>query len=165
MEPGSPRKWFFPSIFVIPHLDYCVQFYASQYKPEYWHNSESKKGYQESGTKEYNLWEKAEKTGFCSILQRGGKGRILLLSSTAQQKIVEKTKLNFFSECTGKQDVLGTGCNKLNSHYKSGNESQETVEQPAQRRCGIVSILGDAQNLPGHSPEESEINLPCFKHI
>lgn len=99
------------------------------------------------------------------ILKREGKGRVLLLSSTAQQKIVEKTELNFSSECIGKQDVLGTGCNKLNSHYKSGSESQEMVEQPAQRGCGIVSILGDLQNLPEHSPEESEINLPCFKQV
>lgn len=88
--------------------------------------------------------------GYCSILKRKGKGRILLLSSPAQQKIVEKTELNS-SECTGQQDVLGKGCNKLNSHSKSGNESQEMVEQPAQRGCGIVSILGDVQNLPGHS--------------
>lgn len=72
-----------------------------------------KRVYQESETKEYNLWEKAEKTGYCSILQRKGKGRLLLLSSTAQQKIVEKTGLNFSSEYTGQQDVLGTLCNKI----------------------------------------------------
>lgn len=37
VEPASPRKLLFPSIFVIPHLEHCIQFWASQYKTEYWH--------------------------------------------------------------------------------------------------------------------------------
>lgn len=47
-------------------------------------------------------------------------------------------------------------------------ESNEMVEQPAQRskfQRQIASILGDVQNLPGHSPEESELNLHCFKQV
>lgn len=91
VEPASPRKLLFPSIFAIPHLEQCVQFWASHYKTEYW-QIKSKKCYQELGTKEYSLWEKAENTGYCSILRREDKGRMLLLSSTVQQKVVEKTE-------------------------------------------------------------------------
>lgn len=97
----------------------------------------------------------------CLTKKRQRKDIIIVFNSLAENS--RKIELSFSSECTGQQDVLGTGCNKINSHYKSGNESRETVEQPVQRGCGIAGILGDVLNLPGHSPEESELNLPWCK--
>lgn len=110
VEPASPRKLLFPSIFVyIPHLEHFVQFWASQHKTKYWHIRGSPQDATRNQGLKNIIYEKRLKNGVLLHLTKRRQRKDIITVFNSQTENCRENRVKFFfrvhraTRCTGQR--------------------------------------------------------------